>query len=93
LYRSIGSLSKSWTLVSNSGTVTYEPSFALATSDGALFEQVNDVWSYSDGAGTWTFSEATGVLSLATVPEPSTLALFGISIVTLLAYARRRRAV
>jgi len=72
--------SESWTLVSNSGMTIYEPSFALTTIDGASFLQANDVWSYTAGSRQWTFTEATGVLSLRTVPEPSMFALLGIGI-------------
>jgi fibronectin-binding autotransporter adhesin len=84
-------LSESWTLVSNSGTVVYEPSFALTTTDGASFTQANDVWSYTAGSQHWTFTEATGVLSLSTVPEPSTFALLGVAVFCLLGHTWRSR--
>ena len=84
-----------WTLVSNSGTTVYEPAFALTTTDGASFTQANDVWSYTAGWRSWTFTEATGVLSLTVVPEPSPAVFLGISVIGLSACAwqrRRRRA-
>lgn len=33
---------------------------------GSTFTEAGDVWTMVDGANTWTFTEATGVLSLAT---------------------------
>jgi fibronectin-binding autotransporter adhesin len=84
--------SATWTLLSNSGTTVYEPSFELSTTDGASFSQTSDRWYCITDAGRWTFAEATGVLSLTpVVPEPSTLALLGISAIALFAYARRRK--
>ena len=83
--------SENWLLVDNDGTTVYEPSFALKTSFGVPFTQLNDVWSYSLGSRNWTFTEATGILSLTTVPEPSAFALLGIAVCSLLAYARRWR--
>lgn len=41
-------------------TTTYGESFSVAG-----FTQVANVWTKVDGANTWTFTEATGVLSLA----------------------------
>jgi fibronectin-binding autotransporter adhesin len=79
-----------WTLISNSGSTVYESSFALVTTDDALFVQASDVWTYSSGSRHWTFTEATGVLSLTSVPEPSTFALLGIAAFGLLIFARRR---
>lgn len=50
----------SWQLVANSTlSETYGETFSLSG-----FTQSADVWTLVDGANTWTFSEATGVLSL-----------------------------
>jgi T5SS/PEP-CTERM-associated repeat protein/autotransporter-associated beta strand protein len=87
----VTAFTRNWTLISNSGTTIYESSFALVTTDGALFTQVNDVWTYGSGLRQWTFTEATGVLSLTTVPEPSALALLAISAIGLMVCAWRRR--
>ncbi|MBN2579719.1 MAG: autotransporter-associated beta strand repeat-containing protein, partial [Pirellulales bacterium] len=82
----VTSSSGSWPLISNGGTTIFESSFVLAEVDGDSFVQANDVWSYTTGAQQWTFSEATGVLSLITVPEPSTFILLSISAIGLLGY-------
>jgi autotransporter-associated beta strand protein len=83
--------SENWTLISNSGITIYESSFALTTTDGTTFEQDNDIWSYKVGSQHWTFSEATGVLSLTTVPEPSAIALLIIGFMCLLGCNQWRR--
>lgn len=80
-----------WTLVNNSGTTVYEPTFALKTTGGASFTQVSDVWTYQNGNALWTFTEATHQLSLSAVPEPATLTLLACGLVGLLAYAWRKR--
>jgi fibronectin-binding autotransporter adhesin len=79
--------SKSWTLVSNSGTTIYESSFTLAMLGGVPFTQANDVWSCVVSSQQWTFSEATGVLSLTAVPEPYTVILLGLGFFSLLGSA------
>jgi hypothetical protein len=52
------------------------------------FTEASNVWTKLDGSNTWTFSESTGVLSLAVVPEPGTALLGSLGIIALL---RRRR--
>jgi hypothetical protein len=84
-------VSESWTLVTGGGTRVYESSFALAMAGGSSFTQVSDVWTCTTGLQQWTFTEASGVLSLVTVPEPSVLALLAVGIVGLLGYVWRRR--
>lgn len=57
-----------WQLVANSTlNETYGPMFTVAG-----FTENNNVWTLVDGSKTWTFSEATGVLSLqsATAATP-----------------------
>ena len=51
------------------------------------FTEASNVWTKLDGSNTWTFSESTGVLSLAVVPEPGTALLGSLGIIALL---RRR---
>lgn len=80
-----------WTLITGDGAMTYESSFDLMTSNDMLFTELSDVWTYTTGLSTWTFSEGTGQLSLSTVPEPGTVALLACGLVGLLAYAWRKR--
>ena len=56
--------------------------------------ETSQVWSFTDTNGnTTTFTDATGVLASTGVPEPSTFALFGVSLAALVIHiVRRRRA-
>jgi fibronectin-binding autotransporter adhesin len=89
----VSASSATWELIDNNGTAVYEPSFAVATIGGAAFTQVNNVWSYTAGSRQWTFSEATGLLSMSAVPEPSTAVLLGLGLCSLLVCAWRRRSI
>ncbi|MCF7732773.1 MAG: hypothetical protein K9N23_13875, partial [Akkermansiaceae bacterium] len=60
----------SWTLV-DVATPVYGPTFSLVDFTGAA-----GVWTKVDGASTWTFTEATGVLS---VVSEGVFTSFGIS--------------
>ncbi len=75
----------SWTLVSLASTVeSYGASFAITG-----FTQASDVWTNGTGL---TFTESTGVLSYAAIPEPSTCAiLLGVG-VFFVAFGTCRRA-
>ena len=73
-----------WQVVSNSTlTEAYTGSFQV---NG--FTQLSDVWTRTAGLNTWTFTEGTGVLSLAVIPEPTAALLGGLGVLGLL---RRRR--
>ncbi|MCX6880062.1 MAG: autotransporter-associated beta strand repeat-containing protein [Verrucomicrobia bacterium] len=55
----------SWTLVHVATlAATFGPTFVVA---GADWSETANVWTKLEGAKTWTFSEATGVLTLSTV--------------------------
>ncbi|RYD23669.1 MAG: hypothetical protein EOP88_03330 [Verrucomicrobiaceae bacterium] len=51
----------SWTLVAGPVNETYGASFSVIG-----FSESGNVWTKVDGGNTWTFSEATGVLTLTT---------------------------
>ena len=53
------------------------------------FTEAANVWTKVDGSNTWSFSESTGALTLAVIPEPASILLGGLGMVALL---RRRRA-
>lgn len=52
------------------------------------FMEAANVWTKVDGDNTWSFTESTGRLTLAVVPEPGAALLGGLGMVILL---RRRR--
>lgn len=52
-----------WTLVDPALTESYGATFSIPG-----FTETADVWTKVDGANTWTFSEATGVLTLDITP-------------------------
>ena len=85
--------SGSWSLI-NVGTLTesFAGTFAVADNSGTLtFTEASNVWTSNNGL--WSFSEATGVLALSSVPEPSTYAaLAGLGVFALATYRRRRNA-
>ncbi len=74
----------SWTIV-DLGTVngTFGSTFSITG-----FTEAANVWTYVSGTTTYTFTEATGVLSA--VPEPSTAVLWGVGLAFVLFGIRRR---
>jgi hypothetical protein len=71
--------------------VSFGSTFNVLMANGSAFTNTGDVWCCVEGAKTWTFNDATGTLTLTSVPEPSTFVLFSIGTASLLAYAWRRR--
>jgi autotransporter-associated beta strand protein len=76
-----------WTIV-DVGTLTGAV-FSGTFSVGGFTESSN-VWTKSDGANTWTFTESSGVLALDVVPEPSTIGFLALSLVLVPVLCRRR---
>ncbi len=66
-------LGKTWTLV-DVATATYEPSFSI-TSDRGDFIGVNGVWTLVDGGNLWTYTTATGLLTVELTDDVWTGAL------------------
>lgn len=80
----------SWDVVdgSNTGGAFAGVSFAGSLYNGALTQTSPGVWQGTVGGGTWTYTEASGVLSV--VPEPASAALLLVGAVGVA--CRRRRA-
>lgn len=58
---------------------------------GSLLDNdLNGIWDLTSGDNTWQFTESTGVLDLAVIPEPSAATLLGG--MGILALLRRRRS-
>jgi autotransporter-associated beta strand protein len=53
------------------------------------FTENADVWTKTDGSNVWTFSEATGLLTIGAIPEPSAVAL--LSVLGVFGLVRRNR--
>ena len=81
-------LSDSWQLVGTSNgvfRVFYDPTFSV---NG--FAQSGTLWDKDANGVTYQFDQLTGLLSV--IPEPSTIALVGFSLLGLLAHRRSRKA-
>jgi autotransporter-associated beta strand protein len=75
-----------WDLLTNTGSTSWNG--VRVTSTAGDFIQNSGEWTLADGDSTWTFNQATGILSLVQVPEPSQGLLF---IAGLAGFAFRRR--
>lgn len=80
----------SWTLVDSGLNKSFAGTFTVAG-----FSESGNVWTLNSGQNTWSFSEATGVLSLsvAAIPEPSAYAGLGGLLTLGFVALRRRRSV
>ena len=65
-------------------TISLADQYSGSLLDGDL----NGIWDLTSGVNTWQFTESTGVLGLAVIPEPSAALLGGLGVLALL---RRRR--
>ena len=65
-------------------TISLADQYSGSLLDGDL----NGIWDLTSGGNTWQFTESTGVLGLAVIPEPSAALLGGLGVLALL---RRRR--
>lgn len=64
-----------WTLVNTSTlAVTYDEHFSVSG-----FTKNGDVWSMTDGASTWTFTQSTGVLALVSDRFTTWIGGFGLT--------------
>ena len=65
----------SWTLVNHSTlNESYGSDFSVTSTLGTFTESPAGTWKRTDGDNTWTFTEGTGVLSLAVTPADPLLA-------------------
>lgn len=81
-------LGNTWTIVSDTLTnVTYGPGFSVS---GFEYDSEDGLWKTLDGQ--WEFSTASGLLTYAAVPEPSTYALLAGAGALVLGVIRRRKA-
>ncbi len=55
------------------------------------FSLAGDLWTLNDGSFDWSFNEVDGILSVAVIPEPSTVGMLLMGGLALLAGCRRRR--
>ena len=85
----VSASSGSWNLFSGSAFGSGDINLAGLTSDivGLTFTQTANVWSGALSGRTWTFTEATGQLSV--VPEPSTWVLLALGLTALVVFRRR----
>lgn len=68
---------------------SYGGTFNVTSSLGAFTESL-DVWSLTSGGNTWSFTEATGVLTVVPEPHVSVLVALGALAMSLTAPRRRK---
>ena len=81
-----------FTVFNLTGGATESGDFSGVELGSIFLTDDNGLWSGTNNGVVYQFSKSTGVLSVISVPEPSTYALFGMSLVALtLGIAARRR--
>ncbi|MEO7933414.1 MAG: autotransporter-associated beta strand repeat-containing protein [Chthoniobacterales bacterium] len=75
------------------GTFSNTTDFSSVAVSGTFLSNSGGVWTGSDGAANYTFTDANGVLAVTAVPEPGTYAMIGMGAGLLWFVQRRRRAV
>jgi autotransporter-associated beta strand protein/T5SS/PEP-CTERM-associated repeat protein len=80
-----------FTLFNMTGGATQSGNFSSVSAGSLFFTESEGIWSASYGDYAYQFSQSTGQLSVAAVPEPSTYALFGLGAVAIFVALRRRR--
>ena len=56
-----------------------------------LMTNSSGIWNYANGSDSYNFSQAAGQLIVTAVPEPSTYALLGLSVLAVFVVLRRNR--
>jgi autotransporter-associated beta strand protein len=99
LYFNVADVTKAqqWQIVADTLNAKYGESFGVWMYGGSKFnvDSTGNVWTYdatvSGTAVRVTFTESLGTLSVAAVPEPGTLGILVAGMVSLIAYAWRKR--
>ena len=72
---------------------TESGNFSSVEVGSSDLSNLNGLWSGMNDGVTYQFNEATGILAVQAVPEPSTYALLGLAAIGMLAALRRRKLV
>jgi len=84
----LAAASGTWTIVD---VATLNESYGAGFAVNGFTEITTDVWTFTNGNGTYTYTQATGQLTALAIPEPSSLALLGAGFIGLAARRSRRK--
>ena len=89
----VSGTSGSWNLVDPLLSTSYnESTFKVYSTGGDAFQELtSNVWTYANSTQKWTFTQATGMLAVSAVPEPSVIVLVLTGLLGLVAYAWRKK--